>query len=155
MKKIGVFTYPTKKLSGSRETVFTVSLYTDGNFNGKEKIFFECRIGKWLLYKDDFLLSPLVSSDSIDCFAHALGFIMLKSGSVDEDFWDSIKENMDLHEIAQYDIFREWVNNSKEAEEICFILSDFEMVDDEEYLKENELDKDEVYKAFAERIELL
>ena len=112
------------------------NLKVETYYNGTDKLPNKVYIGGKLIEDDEtFRPSPLHCIDDVKTMVSLLGFLTLRKGDVDDDFF----ETRDSDTL---------VNWAEEDEEVRMMLFDYECRDDEDYLKDNEITKE-----YCERIE--
>lgn len=101
-------------------------------YNGSGQIPFVATYMGVELIRDKFKPSPLYNIDGTDAMCALLGFLMLQYGAVEEGYFVS----------RDAPLMDEFANNSPLADDIRMMLYDYELRDDERYLKDNEIDYD-------------
>lgn len=86
-----------------------------------------------VLRESTYRPSPMYGIESDEAMAGLLSFLVLKSGDVEQDYFDRVNCPQLL----------EWSENSEEAEDIRLMLNDFEFLEDEEWLADNEMTAEE------------
>lgn len=104
---------------------------------GTDKLHNKTYVNGKLIYEDDtFRPSPMYNIDDTECMVSLLGFLTLSDWDIDKDFFE--KRNAPLLD--------QWANNNYSCESIKLMINDFELADDEDFLRENEMTYEEATK---------
>lgn len=125
--------YAMELLSTFRYKSFKVETY----FKGVRHLHVKVYLKDKLIFEDgNYKPSPLYSVDDTETMVSLLDFLMAQYGDTDQEYFEK-RSCPDLDEYA---------NESNEAGEIRMMLYDYEMRDDKEALKENEITRSQAMR---------